>query len=489
MAAARDEGVADIVDSPEAGARFIRGSVVRLATFSLGILLSLGSVPLVTRHLGPQQYGYFGTVSAMVFIIGGFTEGGLTTLAIREYSAGSADDRAALLRNMLGLRISATSAAVLLAAAVTALLDSPREITLGVLVAGAGLIVTIVGENFTVPLQAQLRITATSIVTLLQQGVLAAVYVVLVLLEASTVPFLGATVVSGAALLVASMAVLGGGAGVRAPLFDLAIWRRLLARTLPYAVAAAVGVIYFREALVLIPYLSSSRQAGYYAAAFRIVEVLTTLPWIVISAAFPIFARAARDDLDRLTYGLQRLFETAVLLGTWMSLCVVVAAPLGVSVVAGPKFHPAIPVLQIQSGAILTSCLVATFGFVMLSLQMYRSLLWSNAAAVLVATVLASVLIPGTGSKGAAIAPTAAEAVLALCYATSLARRDRSLRVSLAVVPRIAVAGGAAVAAAYTASGSSIVRLGVVTAVYFVVAQLVGAVPFELRNAVLRRSP
>jgi O-antigen/teichoic acid export membrane protein len=302
------------------------------------------------------------------------------------------------------------------------------------------------------------------------------------------VPFMGATIVSGLALLAGSAVVLRGSIAAR-PNFDFAMWRSLLSRTLPYAVAAAVGVVYFREALVLISYLSTSRQAGYYAAAFRIVEVLTTLPWMITSASFPIFARAARDNIPRLRYGLQRLFEVALLLGVWMTISVLVGAPLGIKVIAGPRYHPAVGVLEIQGLAVITSSLVATFGFALLSLELYRTLLWANAAAVTVVTVAALVLIPGGGAHGAAIAPTAAEAVLATAYAVGLVRYDARLRLSLRVVPRVAVACAAALGAAYATTDSSAARLLIVAVVYFGVALVLGAIPAELWHAVLRRGP
>jgi O-antigen/teichoic acid export membrane protein len=480
--------VADVAESPEAGARFIRGGVVRMASFGAGLVLSVGSVPLVTRHLGPSRFGYFGTVSAIIFIIAGFTEGGLTTLAIREYASCTPAERTALLRNLIGLRITATTGAVLLVAAVAAVIGSPTPITLGILAGGAGLVFTIVGENFTVPLLVGLRIPAAASLDLLRQAALAGTYVVLVLLGVGVVPFTGATIVSGLALLIGSAIMLRGTIAAR-PAFDLAMWRSLVSRTLPYAVAAAVGVIYFREALILVSYLSTSRQAGYYAAAFRIVEVLATLPWMIISASFPIFARAARGDIARLRYGLQRLFEVALLLGVWMTLCVLVGAPLGIKVVAGSHFLPAIGVLEIQGVAVMTTFLVATFGFALLSLELYGVLLRANAAAVAVSTIAAVVLIPGSGARGAAVAPTAAEVVLAVSYAVGLARYDKRLRVSLTMVPRIALACAVAVAAAYAATSSSLLRLIIVTVIYFGIALLLRAVPFELWNAILRRQP
>jgi O-antigen/teichoic acid export membrane protein len=469
-------------DAADAGARFIRGGIVRLLGFGLGLVFSLASVPLVTRHLGPSGYGYFGTVTAIVFIIAGFTEAGLTTLAIREYANRDAAGRTALLRNVIGLRISATAAAVLIAAGVAALIGSPSAITIGVLVAGAGLIVTIVAENFTIPLYVGLRLPMVSLLDTLRLGVLAATYVVMVVLGAGVITLLGATIISGSALLALSVLLLRRQVVVR-PSFDIETWRHLLKRTLPYAVAAAVGIVYFREALVLIPYLSTSRQAGYYAAAFRIVEVLTTLPWMIVTASFPILVRAAHNDPARLRYASQRLFEVALLLGSWMALCVLVGAPLAIAVIGGADFKPAVGVLEIQGIATLTSFLAATFGFSLLSLQLYRSLLVSNAVAVFVATVVAVALIPGLGARGAAIAPSAAEGVLAVAYAICLARHDRSLRVSLGIAPKVALAAGAAIGAAYAVTDSSVLRILIATAVYTAIAFALRALPFELWHA------
>ena len=53
----------EMLDSPEAGARMIRGGIVRLIAFCLSLLASLVSAPLVIRHLGPADYGYFATVT------------------------------------------------------------------------------------------------------------------------------------------------------------------------------------------------------------------------------------------------------------------------------------------------------------------------------------------------------------------------------------------------------------------------------------------
>jgi O-antigen/teichoic acid export membrane protein len=474
------------LDSTEAGAKFIRGGVVRVATYGVSMLASIVSAPLVIRHLGVTDYGYFATVTAIIFIVGGFTEGGLNSLGIREFASGR-PDRVRMLRNLIGLRVTGTAVAIMIAALVAGVSGAPSVITYGILVSGTGLIITITGENYAIPLSAKLRLTAASIIGLVQQIGLTITYIVLVVLGARVLPLLGATVVSGAILLGGTALLIRREVSI-VPAFDAKVWRELIAQTLPYAAASAVGIIYFREALVLISVLSNAHQAGYYAAAFRIVEVLTVIPWILVSSAFPILARAAHtEDDSRLAYAMQRLFETSLIVGAWMSASVLIGAPFGIAVVAGAGFKSSVPVLQIQGLAVITSFMVALFGSMLLSLRLFKPLVLANGLAVAVATTLSLVLIPLAGARGAAIAPTAAEACLAVAYAVSLGRARPGLRVSPALVPRILLAIGVSLGVAYVLPLSSLAALFVLGGLYVVCLWLLKAIPFEVMNALLKR--
>ncbi len=456
--------------------------------YGVSLVASIVSAPLVIRHLGPADYGYFATVNAIVFIVGGFTEGGLNALGIREFASGRRD-RIWMLRNLVGLRVTGTAAAIAVTAIAAALTGAPDVIVYGVLIGGAGLVVTIAGENYGIPLSAGLRITTVSVLGLAQQVVLTTAYVALVVLGAGVLPLLAATIVSGGILLAGTAVVMRGQVSI-VPAFDAAQWKSLLRQTLPYAMATAVGIIYFREALVLTSILTTPRQVSYYSAAFRIVEVLTVIPYQLISVAFPIFSRAAStDDNSRLAYAFQRVFDTAAIAGVWMAASIVVGAPLGIAVVAGPGFAPSVPVLQIQGLAVVTSFMVALFGSMLLSLRLFGALLRANALAVAVATVLSLALIPGHGARGAAIAPTAAEGCLAIAYGWSLLRAQPGLRLSLALLPKVALAAIVALGAVYALPLSSAVALLTFGAIYFGCLAALRAIPFEIVNAILRRKP
>jgi O-antigen/teichoic acid export membrane protein len=484
---AADPDSADILDSGEAGGRFIRGGISLTAAYIVNLLLSLAAVPLVIRHLGPVDYGRFATVTAIVFIVAGFTEAGLTSLGVREYSNMPRAEGARLLRNLIGLRLTTTAVGVVVTMAIFAVAGSPTVVVLGLAVAGAGLMVRLMGDNYGIPLNVRLRLGWVAVIGIAYQFTLCAGYILLVVAGAGFVSMLAVTILASGVLL-AGTAVLVRREVTIVPAFDLRVWRRLARETLPFAAAAAVGIIYFREALVLMSFLSTGEETGYYSAAFKIVEVLTGVPWILAASGLPILARAARDDSTRLSYAVQRLFEVGLILGAWMSASTIVGAKLGIDVVAGAQFHASIGVLEIQALAIVTSFIAAILGYALLSLRRYRQLLRANALAVMIVTVLSFVLIPAYGARGAAIAPTVAEACLGFAYAASLARSQAHLRLSLRVLPGLVLSLGAALAVAYALPISSeLIRLCVLAAVYFPLLYALKVIPVEVVGALMRR--
>jgi O-antigen/teichoic acid export membrane protein len=342
-------------------------------------------------------------------------------------------------------------------------------------------------QTYSVALGAQLRLGWVAALELLRNATISFATIALVLAGATLVPFYFTSVVGGLVMLVVTLGVLRSDAALR-PRFDLARWRAMLPGLAPYALAVGVGVIYFRLAVVLMSYIATAHETGIYSAAYRIVETVAALPWLVVSAGFPILARAHRDDRERLRYGAQRLFDVSALVGTWLALALAIAAPFAIRVVAGPGFADSVPVLRILALAIVTSFLVATWSFTLLSMHAYRALLVSNAIAALAACVLTLACVPPFGASGGAVATFGAELALAAAYLVALRRSDRALIPSIAVVPRLLPGIALALAVGLLAPVASLLAAAIASLVYAASALALGAVPSELMRALLRRA-
>ncbi len=472
-------GDQDLLGTTAAGPAAIRGGALRVAGYALGVVLTVGSAAALFRHLGVDDSGRYVLVLSLVTLFGGITDAGLSTIGVREIAARGGMELGRLLRNLLGLRLVFTGVGALLACVYAVLAGYDRVLVLGTAVAGVGLMLTALQSALATVLLAELRFGWVTVVDLLRQVLTAVGTLTLVVLGASLLPFFFVVVVAaGAALGLTARLVRGVPAR---PAYDRAAWSALLRDTLPFALAAAVGAVYFRLSILMVDQLADPEQTGFFGASFRIVEVLVVVPQLAIGAAFPIFSRAASDDLDRLRYAVQRTFEASLLLGVLVAIGLGVGAAFVIAVVAGPDFAPAAAVLRLHAVALLAAFVGSVFGYALLAVRRHRAVLVMNAGALLVVAVAGALLIPDHGARGAALATALSEGALALLGFVALARSGALRRgLSLAIVPRAAVAAAVAVGAALLLDLPSGVEAAISLVLFAGLALLLRAVPDEL---------
>ena len=341
---------------------------------------------------------------------------------MREYATLGHDERIRLIKNLIGLRLALATLG-LVAALVFALAAGYRPVLVaGIALWGIGLMLTFVQQAVGVPLLTRLQLGWVSTLELLRQGATLLVVLALVLLGSGLLPFLAAPI-PVSILLLAITIPLARGMVPFVPGFDRAEWSRILRMTIAYSVAATVGTIYVAVTVLVMSIVGTKADTGYYGASYRIFTVLGYVPVLLVSSAFPILSRAARDDRIRLGYALQRLLEVALILGVWLALCTALGAGFLIQLIAGPSFEPAVAVLEIQAFALIGTFLAATLSFALLSERLHTGVLVANAIALVAGTTAALGLVPLVGAKGAAAATVVGESILTLAYAVALFRR------------------------------------------------------------------
>jgi len=433
-----EPGGEDVLSTSAAGPAAVRGGALRVAGYFAGALVSAVSAALLFRHLGVVDTGRYVTAVSLVAIVGAVSDLGLTAVGVREIATRPEDERWQLAGDLLGLRITLT---VLGTLAMTAIAWAAYSSTLaaGVALAGTGLLLQATQDNFALPLVVGLRLGWVSVLDFARNLLTTLTMVLLVLLGARLLPFLGISIPVGLIVLAGTVLLVRGTRSL-APTFSLSRWREFAGVMLPYAAAVAASALYFRVSILLVSALSSATQLGYFSASFRIIEVLTIVPGLLVSSAFPIFARAARDDHERLGYALGRVYEVALIVGAWVAVSIAVGAPLAIKVIGGAEFRHAVPVLAIQGVGLGAMFVSVVWGNGLLSLGLYRQILVISVGALLLNAGLVAALIPLDGSRGAAIGTAAAEIVAAVAQAYAVGRGRPQLRAPLRILPRVALA-------------------------------------------------
>ena len=321
---------------------------------------------------------------------------------------------------------------------------------------------------------------------LLRQVLNVAAIVALVMAGAGLLPFLAVTIPVGIVVLVATLALVRGAMPWR-PSFERAEWAALMRAVLPFAAAVAIGTLYLRSTLILMPLLTNATQTGYYGLAYNVLAVLLALPALTAGAALPILARAARDDSERLRYVLERLFEITLIVGVALALAMALGAGFIVQVLSGGKSGPAITVIQIQALAVVTQFVSASWQYGLLSLHVYRPMMWISISALALNIGLTVLLVPSMQANGAAVAFTVAEASARLPRWGSCVHGRRELMPSGRVPLKVLIAVAIGTCMAFPPGLSSFTRAVIGTALYFLVLLALRAIPAEIMHAIRHR--
>ena len=472
----------DVLDTSRAGGLALRGSVLRVGGYGGGMLLALISAPLLIRHLHQTGFGQYVTALSIATIAAGLTEGGVNTIALREFASRTGDERDAAMSDILGIRLLLSLVGVVGATAFAIAAGYNQTIVFGTAIAGIGLTIQLLQTLVSVPLQGTMRLGWVAAADLLRNGVTTLLIVALVLAGAGIVPLLAVIAPACLSALLLTARLVRGSMPLR-PSLHFGAYAPLLRETLPFAVAIALSSVYFRVTIVVMSLEATALQTGYFSTSFRIVEILIGLPVLVIGAAYPIVTRAERDDPDRFTHATRRMFELSVLTGVWVALTVELGARFATDVLGGLAAAPAAPVLRIQGLAVMATFVAVACSFPLLSLRRYRALLVANALGLVVTLAVSLSLVPVLHARGAAIATVAAELTLASAAIVTLVRARPDLRLPWGSIPATLLAGGAAVGVGHLVGVHPVLDMFVGTCVYAIVLAAIGRFPPEIGHA------
>jgi O-antigen/teichoic acid export membrane protein len=468
----------DLLDTTAAGPAAVRGGVLNTVAWVGATLVGVASGALLVRHLGVIETGRYGVAAALLAIVAGISDLGLTAITVRELSVLVGGSRDAVARNMLGIRLMLTGAGVIVITVFAAVAGYPNALTLGVGLAGVSSIIQAAQSTMGAALISELKFGWVAAFAVLRAVLTAALVIALILAGAHLVAFLACTIPVSILLLILNGRVSYGTVPML-PSFHFPEWSRLVRDVLPYSLAVAAATLYFYVAVLLVSLLASGKTLGYFSVSVRVIQVLIGLPALAIGAAFPIFSRAARDDRARLAYALGRVFEVCLLAGVLVALTVTIGASVAVKIIAGPKFGPAVPLLAIQGVSLGASFLGAVWANGLLSLHRYREILTINLLALTVGGALVATLVSLDGARGAAIATAAGEFVLAALNGLALARIDPAFRPPLGNIGKIMLATGLAIASTLI-DLPALASVAVAGAIYVAAVLAQGLVPEEL---------
>ena len=456
----------------------------RAGNLVLGVVVTL----ILVRGLGVRGFGQWSTLLAIAQIATSFGDLGLTQVAVSR-AASNPEAEAQWLGALLGLRLLLSVPICLLQlAAMVIVAPSGRVTEAGVLIAST----TILGAASSLSAAFQLRVrNDLSMLVLTTQSVLWTAGTAVVAtytsdIRAFAVVFLIANLVSTA--LTVLLALRGNSVSLAG---GRALWGPMLRVGAVLGAAGILVIAYVRLDQILVFVFAGSRQAGLYAAAYRILDQAQFVPGSVMATLFPLIAAAYPADLPRVRRLLQTSAEYLSMgsLGA-LAFTIVEAKPIMV-LLFGVSFAPAASALPVLMGAFVSISFGYLAGNMVVILGLQRRY-FAYATLGLVVNVLLNVaLIPPYGFQAAAWVTLVTEVTVMSLTMRSVLMGIR-MKPSWGRIGRVATAAAGmavAVAAGRYAGLPLGILVGVAIVLYVGLLFALGALTRADVSGFLRRDP
>ena len=215
--------------------RVASNTAVQLAGKGAVLAIGLVSIAVLTRYLGPDDYGKYTLALMYMQLFGVLADVGIFTTVVREISK-HPERTEELVGNALLLRLVLAIGVIALAVGVSLLLPYEHQVRVAILIAGAPLLIGMVNTTFVAVLQSRLRMSRAVVGDVVGRFVSLGLVLLVVGLDLGFYPVLAAAAGGAAATLAVTWRLTRPLVRVR-PQRDRAIWRRLLVTAVPLGLA------------------------------------------------------------------------------------------------------------------------------------------------------------------------------------------------------------------------------------------------------------
>lgn len=391
---------------------------------------------LIARELGAEAYGVFVTAYAWTLLGTYLMELGTPQWMIQEGSRNN-DRLATLMGSTLTINLAMFAALYLALASISLTLDQNPVLSLMLIILPYGLVMTL--QNC---LGAVYSSYQTMQVSAFFQGLAPVTILLAYLAYASgevTLDDVGFAYVTGGAVITAAW--FAHTLRLVRPQFSLGSIRETLRSSYQYGLTGVLGQLYYKADIVMLSALAGLREAGIYAAAFKLVELVFKVAVLSGRVFAPALFKASHTPgkaFDVFAGMMTRLLAVSGLMAGLVSF--VLADDL-ILLMFGETYRSSVPVLRILGGVMAVKCMMIAMQLLLSSVDLHVQRV-TGLTITLVAHIGASaLLIPKYGAVGAAWGTLFSGALLIVLYAISLMRRRRFKYAQWLMIPSCLATG------------------------------------------------
>ncbi len=191
--------------------------------------------------------------------------------------------------------------------------------------------------------------------------------------------------------------------------FDPRLWRQIMRTAWPFGLLAMMGAVMLNTDIVMLGWLRSPQEVGYYSAAQKIVQLLYVLPTFFASSMFPLLTRLAREDALAARTFLEKSVAGVLMLAAPLAALGAAFGGTIIKTLFGAAYAPAAPAFSILMLTLILTYPSILIGNAIFAYRRERAFVSFVLLAVTLNVAWNFALIPRFGIAGAAGATLATQ--------------------------------------------------------------------------------
>ena len=399
-------------------------TIIQIAGKVVSTVLGLLALAFITRYLGKSGFGEYTTVLTFLTFFAVIADFGLTLVTVQLISARGADENR-ILNNIFGLRLVSIIAVLLLAPLTLSFFPYGSAVKIGVLIALASFIFPALNQVIIGLFQKKLSMGRDVIGEIIGRLVLILGIIATKRFDAGLNGILWASVASAATSFIGHY-LLAIKFSVIKPAFEGAVWKQIFSKSWPLAITIVLNLIYLRADTLFLSLFRGIDEVGLYGATYKIIDVLTTIPFMFAGLVLPILTTAWSDNAhDYFKKVLQKSFDLMALIALPLIVGAQFLSRELMVAIAGQEFAASGIILQLLIFAVAAIFLGTMFSHAVIALDKQKKMIGYYIFTSLTALAAYLFLIPRYSYFGAAAVTIYSETLIAIFSAVCVYKYSR----------------------------------------------------------------
>ncbi|MBU4205153.1 flippase [Patescibacteria group bacterium] len=327
-------------------------TIIQIVSKVISTALALAAVAIITRQLGQTGFGEYTTVVTYLSFFAIAADLGLTLITVQMISKPDIDEDY-VLGNLFGLRL--VSALIFLAPAplIAVFFPYSAAMKMGIIIASFSFLFIALNQVLVGVFQKNLRMDKVSIADIVSRVFLVVGIVIVYKFNYGLLSILLVTSLSSLVNFIFHFYFSRQFTIIKLR-FDFRFWQEIMIKSWPLALTITLNLIYLKTDTLLLSIVDRQSdigilaEVGLYGAAYKVIDVLVTLPFMFAGIILPILTLSwSQGKKEEFSTVLQKSFNVMAIIAIPVSLGTQLLAKDIMTLVAGPDFSGSGKILQI----------------------------------------------------------------------------------------------------------------------------------------------